>query len=463
MSEFQTSKVMDQDTKPYKILFPEAGLAKAADYLATLQKDPTRAGKRLQATAAFKQARLDDFGLVEALLMTKEPQIFAESSVFGDGSDWTIPELSILGDVSVAVPVTIYDNGAHVGPIVYAEPFTGTLIYTCGALLSPERRSADWAELVPQDGAGLSDERYFQVYRRRLLPCFQHVNEAAREAGKRAFITVPGLGCGQFAGPFRGRLGKTLSATLARILKEEGKVWLHISAVYFDAFDEDEVGRESIHGIEFITQPLRLSGSSGKSQLCKPPSYEGAAGASLDNFKDCELFSFVAWDHVSWPGNDYWVGSRATDDGVKAAATDTMFKITGVEGKYDQNGTVYAPPDGFDTWLEVVHQCGITLDTSGLRLDARLNSISGKVNLMPGREQEGAVQMTVQEDAIPLVDIREALGEAKTLLPRESDVLQQDEATATRMGVTHGRSATCMWCCRRRRNVEDEELVSSLP
>ena len=67
----------------------------------------------------------------------------------------------------------------------------------------------------------------------------------------------------------------------------------------------------------------------------------------------------VAWDHVSWPGNDYWIGAasslaicdaftrgmhmmltmigpvrpgkRCTDDGVKAAATDTMRALTGVE------------------------------------------------------------------------------------------------------------------------------------
>src|SRR5262249_44771579 len=42
----------------------------------------------------------------------------------------------------------------------------------------------------------------------------------------------------------------------------------------------------------------------------------------------------VAWDHVSWPGNDFLGGSRATDDGVKAAASNSMSALAGVEGKY---------------------------------------------------------------------------------------------------------------------------------
>ena len=46
----------------------------------------------------------------------------------------------------------------------------------------------------------------------------------------------------------------------------------------------------------------------------------------------CELYSMVAWDHVSRPGNDFFGGARATDDGVKAAATDSMRTLTGIAG-----------------------------------------------------------------------------------------------------------------------------------
>ena len=32
----------------------------------------------------------------------------------------------------------------------------------------------------------------------------------------------------------------------------------------------------------------------------------------------------MAWDYVSWPGNDFYGDLRNTDDGVKAAATNSM-------------------------------------------------------------------------------------------------------------------------------------------
>jgi hypothetical protein len=57
---------------------------------------------------------------------------------------------------------------------------------------------------------------------------------------------------------------------------------------------------------------------------------------------------------VSWPGNDFYAGARATDDGVKAAATDSMRAITGVEGHYDPRRFMYLPPAPHENWAEVV-------------------------------------------------------------------------------------------------------------
>jgi len=62
----------------------------------------------------------------------------------------------------------------------------------------------------------------------------------------------------------------------------------------------------------------------------------------------------VAWDHVSWPGNDFFIGSRATDDGVKAAATSSMAVLTGVAGEYDPMQAKYQPPPPYRNWEAVV-------------------------------------------------------------------------------------------------------------
>ena len=105
-----------------------------------------------------------------------------------------------------------------------------------------------------------------------------------------------------------------------------------------------------------MVRPL-LAGNAGKSQLCPPSAY----AEDGDDFSNCVLFSIVAWDHVSWPGNDFFGGSRCTDDGVKAAATDSMAVLTGIEGHYDPDRGAYLPPAPYRTWGEAVEKNGLQL------------------------------------------------------------------------------------------------------
>jgi hypothetical protein len=84
----------------------------------------------------------------------------------------------------------------------------------------------------------------------------------------------------------------------------------------------------------------------------------GSSAAHADDGEDlsgCRLSSFLAWDQVSWPGNDFFGGARATDDGVKAAATDSMEMIIGIAGHYCAGRNAYQPPEPYATWGELVH------------------------------------------------------------------------------------------------------------
>jgi hypothetical protein len=192
-----------------------------------------------------------------------------------------------------------------------------------------------------------------------LLPVFHHINASAATVDKQALLTIPGLGCGQFAGPFRGKLGSALQAVLERFLEKHGASFPHLKAVYYDPFAECANSRREIHGISFMVRPL-LQGNDAKSQLCPPHAYAEAG----DDFSGCVLSSIVAWDHVSWPGNDFFGGSRCTDDGVKAAATDSMAVLTGFEGRYDPHRGAYLPPAPYRTWGDVVRQNGLRLHFS---------------------------------------------------------------------------------------------------
>ncbi|KAG7343453.1 hypothetical protein IV203_021398 [Nitzschia inconspicua] len=295
------------------------------------------------------------------LLNTKKPQVFAESEMIGRAEDdWSPMELEILGDVSIAVPVTIFDDGKHYysDAQVHEPPFEGTLLYVPGALLTNGHGEipCDLSRIKSRDGhnRSIDPDLLNAFYERRILPCLLYANQVCKDKSKKAFITIPGLGCGQFAGSFRGQMGKLLQDAMEHILTKHGEQLDSIQALYYDPYNECNNQRKMIHNIVFMVRPLckTPTGKKAKSQLCHPKVYEEEEFG--DDFSDCEFFSFVAWDHVSWPGNDFWKGSRATDDGVKAAATSSMGVMTGYEGFYDKQYREYRPPRNFTWWEDVV-------------------------------------------------------------------------------------------------------------
>jgi hypothetical protein len=296
---------------------------------------------------------------LEKLIQTKKPKIFAESEINGDGTDWNQQELSILGDIGVATSVKIFDNGRHHQPLVHPQAFEGLLLFTPGALLRGGiKQPADWAELVNANNR-IDFQAYLGLYERRLLPLLLYTNQYAKEKGQKALVTIPGLGCGQFAGVFKGLLGELLKETLCAILERHAAALTHIAAFYYDPYNECQNQNYVIKGIPLLVRPL-LDGNQGKSQLSEP----SLLGDDEYDFSDCFLASFVAWDHVSWPGNDYYLGLRATDDGVKAAATDSMYKMTGVEGTYDATKFAYLAPAEYRNWNEVIikHQLDLKIE-----------------------------------------------------------------------------------------------------
>lgn len=333
----------------------------ASDYLRALQIGNIKPGNYLRDKLQginIAQIAVDSF--VECLLNTKRPQIFAESAVYGNGLDWNRQELKLLGDIGIAVEVMVYDDGRHYRPVPHPEPFAAHLLFTAGALLrnGQQQSPVDW-DVVGDDGR-IDPDRYYELYKRRLLPLLLYANELAETNGKRAFITVPGLGCGQFAGKFIGQLGEMLQSVLLRLLSEYRNQLGNVRAVYFDPYNECENARFEIGRLSFMVRPL-TQGNQNKPQLCEPCKYEEPG----DDFSQCQLFSVVAWDHVSWPGNDFYIGSRATDDGVKAAATSSMEAMTGFTGRYNVASKTYDPPTPYRNWDEVVRKNSAQLELAG--------------------------------------------------------------------------------------------------
>jgi hypothetical protein len=307
--------------------------------------------------------------LIDALVNSKRPRVFAESEVKGDGSDWTAEELSLLGDLGIAVPVTVFDDGRHYAPAIHTPPERGTLLFVPGALLRADSGTlpADWDAVV--SGGSIDQERYTALYERRILPLLSYASARSLAVGRKALVTIPGLGCGQFSGKFRGSMGVYLSEALRVILERHAGSLPGIRTVWFDPYSECGNERYEIGWISFLVRPLQKTNPK-RAQLCRPVDFE----ESGDDYSGCDLFSLVAWDHVSWPGNDFYVGARSTDDGVKAAATDSMRVMTGFTGSYNPYNFMYEPPADLSTWESLILRNKLRITTRGTTM------VVGRVN-----------------------------------------------------------------------------------
>lgn len=293
----------------------------------------------------------------QQLLNTKRPQIFAESQIVGNGVDWNNDELSILGDVSVCIDVTVYDDGNHITPKVHDKTFEATLMYVPGVILANNGLS-DYQEVV--NHGKLDYNKFRDIYIRRLVPVLKYANDHALGLNKKALITMPAIGCGVFSGNF----GKdTLKDMLVNVMKHilSNYMFENIEAIIFDPFISLKFNKNESYEFnhtKFMIKPSILGGN--KQQLANPN--------TMINSDHCRLYSIVAWDHVAWPGNDFYIDSRMTDDGVKSAATNMMFKITNIKGDYDKRYFKYLPPRNFFTWEDVVKHYKLSLNCKNLKV-----------------------------------------------------------------------------------------------
>ena len=349
-----TSKSNDfqyPENPKYQFLISEETAKKVSEYKSQLENSSAKAGKFLKDVVekgisdkkfADHVKGISDEEFLELLIQTKRPKFFAESAIEGNGSDWNTSELSILGDVNCSVPVTIYDNGVWRGKGIktHDKPFEGELLFVPGTLLkSKNNNSPDYSEII--ENGKVNRDKFYSLYERRLLPSLIHASNSAGAAG--AVVTIPGMGCGAFAGKFSGQLEPIFKETLLKIIKEHGEKFKNIKEIHFDPNVPNFTsldGTEEIEGIKLVTKTGKYGAEN--SQLKKPEEYNPA-------YKGCKFFSIVAWDHVSWAGNDFYEeNTRHTDDGVKAAATNTCAVMTGIEGKYDrfEEKIIYNTPYG---------------------------------------------------------------------------------------------------------------------
>ena len=123
-----------------------------------------------------------------------------------------------------------------------------------------------------------------------------------------------------------------------------------ISLVYFAQFSDTAISEKTQI---FHMKYHRVSNKhkNDYKQLLETPSSYSIDG---EDYTDHLLFAFVAWDHLSYPGNNFFFSMpvRNSDDGVKAAATSSMTSLLGVDGFYDELDKKYKPV-GVKQWLYI--------------------------------------------------------------------------------------------------------------
>jgi hypothetical protein len=325
---------------PYQLLISKKTLDLLASYKYKLANNLQIPGPLfLEELSKQEQSvnKMDLTTFAQLLIQTKKPQVFAESQQH-DGSDWTLDEERILGDVTVNMAVTMYNDGGHGASYkIHEPPIEGYLAYVPGALLATGgSATADMQELIDEDGK-LRQERLDALYERRLLPQLVYFNALAQQQNKKVALTIPGIGSGCFSGTFYEVIKPCLRKALISLFERHKDSLPFIGIVHYDPYVGDRLDEKKLGHISFRVSPSSVA-PKPTGQLAYPD------GSSPDTHL---LVSIVAWDHFSWPGNDYWGGARQTDDGVKAASTDTMLQVTGVDGLYSKSQGRYLPPIPF--------------------------------------------------------------------------------------------------------------------
>src|SRR5207247_836308 len=82
------------------------------------------------------------------------------------------------------------------------------------------------------------------------------------------------------------------------------------------------------------------------------------------DLKGLKVYPVIAADHLSFPGNDGYVGSSSTHEGGCCTRTNVYSVLTGEQGVFTPQTTIFAPSNPQKKWLDVCHDKTVTLNFS---------------------------------------------------------------------------------------------------
>ena len=355
--QYQTSSVVIPLTEEtHEGIFLEAAPSKALKTLLLAFQTRLRNGESTPGPALdevlknHKQnpAQLTTKQLLEYLAKTKAPQLYAETDGVGR---WTPEEFAILDQLVLTTKrCKIYGDGGWGASIkfitnqnrhLYEKDASFVLI--SGALLSGDsfesdkyrnaRFTANAATRFNIRSIDAFKENAESIIKANLEPKFRaalcQVNAIAKKEGYSAFVTVPGVGAGCFAGAFQNIIPKILVETICGVLNNIDHT--NIKHVCLDLFERRLIDLAKTANTNFSHDKFSLIGTGDFNVQFFTKSEHIKASQETSNINKSES-SFYSWfetvkrvkvvaaDLASWPGNDINVGSNSTDEGATAGS-----------------------------------------------------------------------------------------------------------------------------------------------
>jgi hypothetical protein len=252
-------------------------------------------------------------------------------------------------NLNIAVNVTIYDNCVRSASerSVHTEPFDGYLIFVNAINLGTT--STIECKKILNNSNEIDWIKYSEEYNSILLPALFYANKIAKDQGKKAVITIPGIGAGIFGARHDIKVKDELVAFIENSLAKYN--FVDIEKIIIDLWDYEKLKEEkTINNVQLkviATSKLLDKSVAEGSQLYNPGS-------------DKILFSIVASNKGAMPGcsNFGSIGSaRSTDNCMKAGGTDLYSRLISDEkiGSYNKSGKYYEAP-GSNSWKSYFQQ-----------------------------------------------------------------------------------------------------------
>lgn len=271
--------------------------------------------------------------LLDLIVKTKGLQSiekkYAETQSNYDGGNFNQQEFEILSRINTFIEGNeAYDNGAKEPGAPYDKPMPIDLFITNGMVLKGVANTVDFQEISKCKAE--KEKTYFIKNNlvERLLPGFLYANNKAIKSGQKTVITIPGIGCGEFAGEYKKFAYKALQAAIAEILEKNPNLENGIESVIFDTWVKTPkiTKHQNINDVNFFT--LASQDSKTKNYGINSPTeklYELIKESFEDAIevpKNCSRTGFVAGDQYQTPlcadfklqnaravTNEGWVGS----------------------------------------------------------------------------------------------------------------------------------------------------------